>query len=160
MVAILLALALAPWAHPLSFRALPGWSTGASGNTHSLYTNGPFESAAWTARNVRYLDVATADPPNKTLARLPSNGIVVWAVIYVPVANGQRPITLDLRRARHLKCCDGPVRVAGGDYELTGYGPGRAYSIIIRVYFGSRPARARIAEAQHALNQLRLPTGR
>lgn len=55
MVALVTALALAPWVHPLHFRALPGWSTGRSGNTHSVYVgpnkqiNAPPESAAWTA---------------------------------------------------------------------------------------------------------------
>jgi hypothetical protein len=103
------------------------------------------------------VDTATADPPNRTLAHLPAGGLIVWAVIFSPVENGEKPITLDLRQARHLKCCDGPVAVAGGDDELTGYGPGRAYSIIIRVYFGSRATTTRITEAQRALDQLRLP---
>jgi hypothetical protein len=159
----LLALALAaPWSHPLAFRTLPGWQTGASGNTRSAYVGPgphatvPLESAAWIARNVRYADEATADPPNKTLAHLPARGIIVWAVIYAPASSG-RPIHLDLRQARHLACCDGPVRVKGGVYELAGYGPRRAYSTIIRIYFGSRPTGSILAAAQLALNRLHLP---
>lgn len=163
VIPFLLALALAPWTHPLSFRPVTGWQTGASGNTRSAYVGPgphatvPLESAAWIARNVRYRDESTADPPNKTLAHLPARGIIVWAVIYAPASNG-RPISLDLRRARHLACCDGPVRVAGGTYELAGYGPRRAYSMIVRVYFGSRPTRSVLAAAQLALNHLRLPS--
>ena len=164
MIPLLLALALAaPWTHPLSFHPVTGWQTGASGNTHSAYVGPgrhatvPLESAAWIARDVHYRDEATADPPNKTLAHLPSNGVIVWAVIYGPASTG-RPIQLDLRRARHLACCDGPVRVVGGTYELAGTGPRRAYSIIIRVYFGSHPTRSVLAEAQLALNHLRLPS--
>lgn len=151
-----------PWANPLSFRPVAGWQTGASGNTRSAYTargphaTVPLESTAWIARNVRYADEATADPPNKTLGRLPARGIIVWAVIYAP-ASGGRPVQLDLRRARHLECCDGRVRVEGGTLELAGYGPRRAYSMIIRVYFGSRPTRSALAAAQGALNHLQLP---
>jgi hypothetical protein len=163
VIPFLVALALAPWAHPLSFRPVTGWQTSASGNTRSAYVGPgphatvPLESAAWIARNVRYRDEATADPPNKTLTRLPPRGIIVWAVIYAPASSG-RPIRLDLRRARHLACCDGPVRVAGGMYELDGYGSGRAYSMIVRVYFGSRPTRSVLAAAQLAMNHLRLPS--
>ena len=165
MIPFLLALALAPWAHPLAFRPLPGWQTGASGDTHSFYgTPGaraglPLESTAWIAKNVRYRDRATADPPTRTLAQLPAAGIVVWAVIYSPVESDPppQPIRLDLSKARHLECCDGPVRVGGGDDELTGYGPHRAYSVIVRVYFGSRATRGLRAQAQRALNRLRLP---
>jgi hypothetical protein len=160
----LLALAFAaPWTHPLSFQPLPGWQTGASGNTRSAYvgrgqrTAVPLESTAWIARSVRYTDQATADPPNHTLAHLPARGIIVWAVIYTPASNG-RPVQLDLRRARHLPCCDGQVSVPGGTYELAGYGPRRAYSMIIRVYFGSRPTRSLLAAAQLALNHLQLPS--
>src|SRR5882672_8411834 len=81
VIPLLLALALAPWTHPLSFRPLAGWQTGASGNTGSAYVGPrphatvPLESAAWIARNVRYRDEATADPPNKTLGHLPARGI-------------------------------------------------------------------------------------
>ena len=163
MIAFLMALTVAPWAHPLAFGSLPGWNSGTSGNARSAYVGPgphavvPLESAAWIARNVRYTDGATADPPNKTLAHLPAQGIVVWAVIYAPSSNGPR-IQLDLRRARHLACCDGPVRVLGGIYELTGSGPRRAYSMIVRVYFGSPPTKNLLAEAQLALDDLRLPS--
>lgn len=168
MIAYLLALAVAPWAHPLSFRPLPGWQTGASGNTRSSYggqgsgASRPLESSAWIARDVRYRDRATADPPNRTLARLPATGVVVWAVVYSPVESSPppSPIRLDLSKARHLPCCDGPVTVVGGEDELTGYGPERAYSVIVRVYFGSRPTKSLRAQAQRALNQLRLPSPR
>ena len=167
MIAFLLAALLAPWAHPLSFQPLPGWQTGASGTTHSAYgqpaaTSRPLESSAWIARNVRYRDRATADPPNRTLAHLPATGVVVWAVIYTPVASNPppRPIRLDLAQAHHLRCCDGPVTVVGGTDELTGYGPSRAYSVIVRVYFGSRPTAALRAAAQRALDRLRLPSPR
>lgn len=66
-------------------------------------------------------DAPTADPPNATLAHLPANGLIVQAVIYNP-ANGGAPLRLDLGKACHLKCCESAY-VAGGNYELTGYGP-------------------------------------
>ena len=94
---------------------------------------------------------------------LPATGVVVWAVIYTPVAGNPPPglIQLDLaQQTRHLRCCDGPVAVVGGTDELTGYGPGRAYSVIVRDYFGSRPTAALRAEAQRALDRLRLPAPR
>jgi hypothetical protein len=159
---LLAALALAPWAQPLAFRTLPGWHTGASGNTRSVYVGGgkrvraPEESAAWIATGVRYRDEATADPPNATLAHLPTSGVVVWVVIYAPAAQGNRPIGLDLARARHLPCCDG-VGVAGGEDELTGSGGGGKYSVIVRVYYGSGPTPALRREAQRALARLELP---
>ena len=37
MLALLLALTLAPWSHPLYFQPLAGWQTGSSGNTQSAY---------------------------------------------------------------------------------------------------------------------------
>lgn len=121
MVAFLLALAVAPWTRPLAFQAMQGWVTGASGNTNSAYVGHrtravvPFESTAWIAKNVRYRDEPTADPPNATLDHLPASGLIVWAVIYNP-ANSGAPLWLDLDRARHLKCCEGAY-VAVPDLE-------------------------------------------
>jgi hypothetical protein len=162
---LLAAITLAPWAHPLTFRPLPGWRTGASGNVTSVYDNVghsirvPQESAAWIATNVRYRNRATADPPNRTLAHLRRDSIVVWAVIYGARPQKEKPIRLDLRRARHLPCCEGAY-VAGGVSELTGLGPQRAYSVIVRIYFGSRPTAALRAKAQRALDRLELPPPR
>jgi hypothetical protein len=164
MLPFLLALAVAPWAHPLAFQPMPGWQSGASGNTTSAYVGRrtkavvPLESTAWIAKNARYRDGSTADPPNATLAHLPRNGLIVWAVIYNP-ANSGTPLRFDLRKARHLACCEGEY-VAGGNYELAGYGPKRAYSVIVRVYFGARPTKATFAQAQRALDHLELPAPR
>jgi hypothetical protein len=161
---LLLTLAIAPWAHPLEFTPSAGWQEGASGTTGSAYVGQAqpaptaLESAAWTAQNVRYRDRATADPPNKTLAHLPPNGLIVWAVIFAPVQNG-KSVRLDFAHAQRFACCEATY-VAGGEYELTGTGPGRAYSVIVRIYFGSRPTRGLKAEAQLALGRLRLPSPR
>lgn len=166
MAVFLAALALAPWLHALAFHPLPGWQTGMSGNRHSLYVGpptkrvaAPLESSAWIARNVRYRDGATTDPPNNTLKHLPRNGVIVWAVIYNPTQKGEKPIRLNLGAAKHFACCEA-VGLVAGDYELSGYGPGRAYSVIVRIYFGSRPTRTLRVEAQRALNQLELPPPR
>jgi hypothetical protein len=163
MVELLVALSLAPWSHPLAFRALPGWQTGASGTTRSAYVGSgkhvsvPQESTAWIAKNVRYRDPATADPPNTTLAHLPRNGVIVWAVIFAPAHSGEKLLRLDLGKATFFVCCEGAY-VAGGAYELTGNGPGIGYSAIVRIFFGSHPTRGLRAEAQRALDQLALPT--
>ena len=160
MIELLAAAALSPWAYPLAFRPLPGWRTGASGNVPSLYGPSPAEaptaSSAWIASNVRYRDKAAADPPNRTLAHLRGTGVIVWAVIFQTDFVPPKPIILDLNKARRLPCCEG-AHVVGGVWELTGSGPRRAYSIIVRVFFGSRPTSARRAAAQRALDQLRLP---
>jgi hypothetical protein len=160
VIEFLAAAALSPWAHPLAFRPLPGWRTGASGNVPSLYgpspVRAPNESSAWIARSVRYRDKATADPPNKTLAHLPAGGVIVWAVIFQSDYTPRKPIGLDLTKAKRFECCEGAY-VAGGLYELTGSGPRGAYSVIVRVFFGSRPTSARRAAAQRALDQLKLP---
>ena len=108
---------------------------------------------------MRYRDAATADPPNRTLTSLRPESIVVWAVTYESSFMPPRPIRLDLDRARHLACCEG-AEVPSGVYELTGAGPRRAYSVIVRIYFGSRPSPRRLEDAQRALDRLRLPPPR
>jgi hypothetical protein len=154
---------LAPWSHPLTFDHLAGWDRGASGNTRSAYVGRrrrapvPLESAAWIAKGVRYRDDPTADPPNKTLQHLSKRALILWAVIYTPVAAGQKPIRLSIAAAKRFKCCEAAY-VAGGEWELAGTGPGRAYSVIVRIYFGSGPTRAMRAQAQRALNRLELPS--
>jgi hypothetical protein len=164
VIELLAALALAPWAHPLAFRPLTGWGTGASGNVPSRYgpssSRRPQESTAWMARGVLYRDGATEDPPNTTLAHLPSAAVLVWAAIFQGVqSREQKPISLDLDRAQHFPCCEGEF-VAGGMYELHGFGPRRAYTVYVRIYFGSRPTVASRAEAARALSRLALPAPR
>ena len=158
------AVVLAPWAQPLRFRPLPGWRAGASGR--STLPDGPVpdvaspkESTAWMTRGVEYRDRPTADPPDSTLSRLPRGGIVVSAVVYQSARNTQTRISLRLERARRYPCCDG-THVAGGEYALAGSGPSRAYSVIVRVYFGSPPTRQMRAQAQRAVSRLELPPPR
>ena len=163
MVELVAAFALAPWAQPLRFQPLTGWHTGASGTFDSSYgpvpgVASPRESTAWMARGVRYRDRPTADPPEATLSRLPPQGIVVFAVVYQSALT-ERRVDLRLVRARRYPCCDGTY-VAGGEYGLAGGGPAAAYSVIVRVYFGSPPTRSMRAQAQRALDQLELPSPR
>ena len=110
-------------------------------------------------RGVRYRDPPTADPPEATLSLLPRHGIVVFAVVYQSAQNRERRIDLRLDRAKRYPCCDGTY-VAGGEYGLAGAGPAAAYSVIVRVYFGSLPTRSMRAQAQRALDHLELPTPR
>ena len=111
------------------------------------------------ASGVRYRDRPTADPPNATLSRLPRHGIVVFAAVYQSAGAPGRPVDLRFDRARRVPCCDGTY-VAGGEYELAGAGPDAAYSVIVRIYFGSPPTRAMRAQAQRALDRLVLPRPR
>jgi hypothetical protein len=161
----LLVAALAPWSHPLSFGHLPGWQTGHSGNVRSAYVGRheravvPLESTAWLAKGVRYRDDPTADPPNTTLQKMPKRAVIVWAVIYTPTATATRPLRLRLSLARRNECCEAAF-LPGGEWELAGTGPRRAYSVIVRIYFGSRPTPVMRAQAQQALDQLELPSAR
>jgi hypothetical protein len=109
------------------------------------------------AKDVRYRDDPTADPPNETLRHLSPQAVIVWAVIYGSAEAGQRPVRLSLDAAKRFACCEA-VGLPGGEYELTGSGPGRAYSVIVRIYFGERPTSTMRAQAQQALNALRLPS--
>jgi hypothetical protein len=164
MIALVMALALAPWSQPLAFQPMPAWHAGASGNTHSAYVGRkkwvtvPLESATWIARGVRYLDPATADPPNKTLAELPNDAVIVWAVVYSPLAPKERPIALDFGKAKRYACCEAANIPA--EYELSGSGPHHAYSVIVRIYFGSQPTTRLRAQAELALRHLKLPAPR
>jgi hypothetical protein len=164
MVELLAAVGLVPWAQPLRFGPLQGWSHGASGTFNSSYgpvgdVASPKESTAWIAKGVRYRDRRTADPPSATLSRFPRGGILVSAVIYQSAKGQERRIALRLDRARRYPCCDG-THVAGGEYGLTGTGPGGAYSVIVRVYFASPPTRSMREQAQRALDCLELPLPR
>lgn len=160
-----IALAIAPWIHPVAFQPLPGWQTERSGNLRAApvgnnRTAAALESAAYMARGVRYDDIPTADPPNRTLQHLPRRAVIVWAVISDDrAALQQEPIRLNLALAKRFACCEA-ARVAGGQWKLSGAGPGRAYSVIVRVFFGSSPTAAMRKQAQHALSQLRLPSSR
>jgi hypothetical protein len=119
----------------------------------------PLESAAWIAHGVRYRAHATADPPNQTIRRLPKHALIIWAVIYSPAATQEKPIQLSLNAARHLPCCEA-APIGGGDWELAGTGDRHAYSVVVRIYFGSPPTTAMRPQAASALRQLQLPPAR
>jgi len=164
MVELVAAMAIAPWAHPLRFRPLSGWSAGASGTFDSAYgpspdVASPKESTAWMTSGARYRDGRTADPPDATMSHLPPRAILVFAVVFESGRHSGRRIELRIDRATRYDCCDG-THVAGGEYALAGLGPGAAYSVIVRVYFGSPPTRSMRARAQRALDRLELPRPR
>jgi hypothetical protein len=164
MLELVAAAALAPWAQPVRFRPLSGWQTGHSPTITSTYgpvpgVASPKESIAWTVKGARFRDRPSADPPARTLERLPARGILVSVVIYESGRKTRKPIELRLARARRFPCCDGTY-VAGGEYGLGGSGPHNAYSVIVRVYFGSPPTRGMRAQAQRALDRVELPPPR
>jgi hypothetical protein len=150
-----------PWLTPLSFGLhAPGWYVGKSGTRHQRFLPHTF-SAAW-AGNVRCSDCATSDPPNATLRHLPRRGIIVRASIQPPDPTGWPPKgrrltkSYALKDAYHFACCEA-ARNIGGEWELYGFGPKHAYSVIVRVYWGSKPTRAMRAAAQRAIGTMRLP---
>lgn len=162
--AVAVALAV-PWLAPVSFglRA-PGWHVGHSGTHYELvghaHTRTPF-STAWAA-NVRCPDCGRSNPPNATLLHFPGRGIIVWVSIQPPDPTGWPPTGRRLSRnysladAYHFRCCEAAL-IGGGAWELYGFGPKRAYSVIVRVYWGSPPIKARKSAAQRAIRTLRLP---
>lgn len=163
LVAVIAAFAI-PWAAPVSFGSPPaGWRVGRSG-TVATAVAGTTEhrSTAW-AGNIAYRDRATADPPNATLRHLRPRGIVVWVSIQPPAGwpPGHRRTSthLALADAYRFACCEG-AEVPGGEWELYGWGPRHSYSVLVRVYFGSRPSRTMRADAQRALDALILPRAR
>jgi hypothetical protein len=143
---------------------MSGWHAGASGTFNSTYgpapdIASPKESTAWMTRGVRYRDRPTADPPVATMSRLPRRAILVSAVIYESGLKTGRQIELRFDRATRYPCCDG-THVAGGEYALAGLGHAAAYSVIVRVFFGSSPTRSMRAQAQRAIDHLKLPPPR
>lgn len=164
MIAALIAAIAIPWAAPVTM-AVPaaGWDVGRSGTVTTMVAGKrvPY-STAWTA-NFHYRNKATADPPNATLGRIPRNGVVVWASIQPPLLwppDGRRASErLSVAKAYRFECCEG-ARVPGGEWEVYGWGPQHAYSVLVRIYFGSAPTPTMKAQAQRALNGLRLPAGR
>jgi hypothetical protein len=79
-------------------------------------------------------------------------------VIFDSGWKGETRIRLEITKAKRFACCEA-TRV-GGEYDMSGYGPGRRYSVIVRVYFGSVPTSALRVEAQRALERLQLPASR
>ena len=166
MVAAIAAALTIPWLAPLSFGLhAPGWHVGRSGTVFTTvgrpHVRVPM-STAWAA-NVRYRDRATSDPPNRTLQHLRPAGVVVWATIQPKAAgwpNHRRfSPRLSLSDAYHFACCEA-VSIGGGEWELYGFGPKRAYTVLVRVYWGSPPTRTMKAQATRALRALRLPRAR
>jgi hypothetical protein len=158
--------ASSPWHAPLSFGLhAHGWRVGQSGTYRDTWCSqaGVARSAAWAA-NVRYRDSVRSDPPNATLRHLPPGGVVVWASIQRCTAEwppSHRHLShLDsLEGAWRWACCDGAY-IRGGVWELYGFGPDRAYSVLIRIYWGSPPTAALKAEVTRAVRALRLPAPR
>lgn len=89
---------------------------------------------------------------------------MVWASIQPCTAGWPPPHRhlshlTSLAGAWHWACCDGES-IGGGVSELYGFGPKHAYSVLIRIYWGSPPTTAMKAEAVRALHALRLPSVR
>jgi hypothetical protein len=153
----------APWLTPvaLALRA-PGWHVGRSGTRREAGLPHMY-SVAWAA-TVRCRECATSNPPNDTLRALPQRGIIVRVSIQPPDPTGWPPRGRELSRgyslahAYRFRCCEAVT--IGGDWELYGFGPERAYSVIVDAYWGSAPTRAMQAAAQRAISTMRLPAAR
>ena len=164
MVAAVIAALAIPWAAPVSVADPgPGWHAGRSGTVETTVAGSRVSrSTAWAA-NFRYRDRATADPPNETLRHIGRGGVVVWISIQPPSRwppDGRRTSRhLSLADAYRFRCCEG-AEVPGGEWEVYGWGARRAYSVLVRVYFGSAPTPEMKAQAQRVLDRLVLPRAR
>jgi hypothetical protein len=152
-----------PWLGSLSFGLhAAGWYVGQSGTRHQQFLPRVY-SAAWAA-SLPCRDCATSDPPNATLRHLHRNGVIVRASIQPPDPTGWPPKGRKLSRnyslngAYRFPCCEA-VRI-GGVWEMYGFGPRHAYSVIVRVYWGSRPTPTMKTAAQRAIATMRLPAAR
>jgi len=164
VIAALVAAAV-PWLTPLSFGLHnPGWYTGRSGTVSTTVgrRHAPIPmSTAW-ASNVRYHDRATSDPPNNTLQHFPSSGVVVWGAIQTggwPPGGRRISVDYSLADAYRFPCCEAAY-IGGGEWELYGFGPRRAYSVLVRIYWGSPPTPRMRRAATRAIHALRLPAAR
>ena len=163
MVALAAIMAVITWLSPLSFGlSANGWHTGHSATFRSVACSRPNvpTSTAWAA-NVAYRDSAAADPPNRTLQQLPATGVVVWASIsactaHWPPDHRRASTHLSLADAYRFACCEARD-VRGGEWELYGFGPKQAYSVLVRIYWGAPPTKEMKAEATRALRSLHLP---
>jgi hypothetical protein len=57
--------------------------------------------------------------------------------------------------AYRFACCE--AEFSGGISEMYGFGPRRAYTVLVRVYWGSSPDKAMRVAAQRAIRTLHLP---
>jgi hypothetical protein len=152
-----------PWLTPVSLGLhAPGWYVGQSATRHQAFVPRTY-SVAWAA-SVRCRDCAISNPPNARLRSLPRRGIIVRVSIQLPDPTGWPPKGRRLSRssllgdASRFPCCEA-VGI-GGAWELYGFGPKHAYSVLVDVYWGSRPTKAMKAAAQRAISTLRLPAAR
>jgi hypothetical protein len=150
-----------PWVAPVALaQPAVGWNVGSSGTVATSVMGRPTPTSTAWAANVRYRDRAVSDPPSRTLARIPRRGVVVWVSIQPPLMwppDGRRTSGhFSLGDAYRFQCCDGSDALVP-EWELYGWGPRHTYSVLARIYFGSTPTRTMKAQAQHALDGLRLP---
>ena len=138
---------------PARFPERLGWFVGARGG--KLYAEGG-QTAAWAA-TVPYRDPPFQIPPYRTVARLPSDGVIMSVLLGRDSAH--RPEPVNSLRIR--------PRLIGNSFEglLPGIGLYRAtvrrkgYGLDLWVYFKTvHPAPKVIARAQDELDSLRLPT--
>jgi hypothetical protein len=164
-LAVVIAAVALPWLAPLKFTSPPpGWHVGSSGTYFLTAGSEPRKypvSVAWTA-NIACPDCDRSNPPNATLRHLHRGDIVVWVSIQPADPTGWPPHGrqlsphLSLAQAFRFPCCDG-AGIAGGAWELYGFGPTKRYTVLVRVFWGSAPTTAIKAAAQRALDRLELP---
>ena len=125
MIEVVAALALAPWAQPLRFRPLSGWSTGANGTFDSSYGPEPADLRRRSRlRGWREAPPTVTRGHGRSTRRQPSRNCPGTRSSFSQSSTNRRRTTktrvvLRLDRARRYACCDG-THVAGGEYALAG----------------------------------------
>jgi hypothetical protein len=142
---------------PPEFAPRPGWHLGASG-PEPADADGEF-ATAW-ASTIPYADEWNALPPQRTLERLPQDGIVVWIGLTrtnrFPSPDREHTVPLQLDEFERHAQWEGHIRNIPM-YVLWGTVHGD-HQVDARVFFGrTNPTSAMLAEAQAMLDVLQLP---
>lgn len=129
------------------FRSAAGWQL-LSGQNELAAANVPFAGA----------DRSMASPPSRTVAALPRNGIVIWAMVSHPGApppGWSTPLPLRLQETAPSSPFEGFPDVGAVRRVQAWNGP---YEVDLYVYFGTdHPAASSLAAANAELARLQLP---
>lgn len=138
------------------FQSAAGWQL-LSGRNELAAANVPFAPA----------DRSMASPPSRTVATLPRNGIVIWAMVSHSAGPGRTPLPLRLAEAvpsspfEGFRCApavsESRCEARSGSIRELRAQVGRYY-VDLYVFFGTdRPAAASVRAANAELARLQLP---
>lgn len=151
--AVLASVRIRPWSAPLApphFLRAPGWQVGHSGPAPATRAN----VSGW-ASTVPYANSPVDLPPDATLARPGTRGVVVWVGLVQPRRSHPFPVRkdpLDLKQAFCTRAWEGEIPGVM-QCTLSSHMPNR-FEISVYVYVRER---SQLAAAQAELRRLVLP---